>query len=133
MGCFGQRTKDRHVAQSIQRALAFRFELLTEVIRVLNMTCGALVEFTRSDFPADANIELPERSWFAKRVDVDTTNVWLPKGGGAEGTVLVQESKVDVEFQLPHSLIKYIMYKVAPEIVTDFRRSVQMASEPGAN
>eukprot|EP00933_Yihiella_yeosuensis_P033438 TRINITY_DN27142_c0_g1_i1.p1 TRINITY_DN27142_c0_g1~~TRINITY_DN27142_c0_g1_i1.p1 ORF type:complete len:394 (-),score=42.94 TRINITY_DN27142_c0_g1_i1:65-1246(-) len=90
----GSETTFGKIAHSVHNFVVYNIETLVEVTRIPNKEYGMLVEVIRSNFPTE--VEVPPGSWLSSRVDVNATNLWIPKGSDKRGTILIQESLVDV-------------------------------------
>jgi hypothetical protein len=119
------------VTHSIISVLMFRLEAIFEVFRVANKEFGFLAECIRSEFPLDGLPELPKKAWGVSRVSIDTANIWMPKGGGSPGTLLLQVSRVDLGFPIADKIIKAIVNKAASTLVDNLIKSATRAKEPG--
>mmetsp|Transcript_118039 Transcript_118039/g.204264 ORF Transcript_118039/g.204264 Transcript_118039/m.204264 type:complete len:182 (+) Transcript_118039:3-548(+) len=97
-----------------------------------NFEYGAVIESIRSEFPQEG-FDIPDKSWFAKRVDVDITNTWIPKGGGSRGTVLVQRACFQTGMPVPQNVLSYLAESAAPQICNSFKKSTSLLSQPGDN
>merc|ERR1711879_461296 len=84
--CLGPTSRYHHVVRKVFGALMYRVETIFENLRIMNKDFGVVIEMLRSDF-RNEDFDVPERSWFLNRVDVHTTNVWIPRGGGKHGTI----------------------------------------------
>lgn len=109
----------------------FRVELLFEVLRVRNKKFGFLAESIRSNFPADGR-PIPEKGWRSVRPWVYTANVWMPRGGGQPGTVLVQVTRVDCGLNVPQRVLNLVFKQMAPTFMADLRKSAAKAREAGS-
>mmetsp|Transcript_6041 Transcript_6041/g.13343 ORF Transcript_6041/g.13343 Transcript_6041/m.13343 type:complete len:486 (+) Transcript_6041:86-1543(+) len=131
----GSRHRYRQVVQTYQGFSMFCMEALYESVRFVNQDVGMLVESVKSESPALLEEDLPEASWTAKRVGVDTTNVWIPVGGGRNGTVLVSQIVLDVGFPIPGWAREKLASQIGPQIVSNMLNSANVVEEgpPSAN
>lgn len=127
----GTRRRFKLVTHSQISVLMLRLEAIFEVIRICNKQFGFLAECIRSDFPAEG-FTIPGRSWRNSRVTVDTSNMWIPRGGSSRGTLLVQVTRIDFGFHIPERVAKALLSKVAPGIVDNLITSATRAKEPGS-
>lgn len=127
----GRRRRFKMVTHSLLSILMFRLELIFEVFRVCNTKFGFLVECIRSEFPSEG-LTMPEKSWRNTRIGVDTSNIWMPRGGGSDGTLLIQVSRIDLGIQVPEKMVKKILEKAAGGLVDNLITSATRAKEPGS-
>lgn len=109
----------------------FRVELLFEVLRVRNKKFGFLAESIRSSFPANGR-HIPEKGWRSVRPWVYTANLWMPRGGGQPGTVLVQVTRVDCGLNVPQCVLNFVFRQMASTFMSDLRNSAARAQEAGS-
>lgn len=108
--------------------LFFRAELLFEIIRARSHRFGYLLEIIRTDFDKQG-VEIPKKGWGAIRPWVYTANLWMPRGGGRTGTVLVQVTRVDCTFSVPHWVLNFVFRNLATTFMADLRASALQATQ----
>lgn len=92
-----------------------------------------MVEILRKDFPAEGS-ELPAEVWFLKRITMDSVNVWIPKGGRAKGTLLIQKMTVDPGIHMPDFICNYLLNQVSQATLASFRNvATQVPNEESDN
>jgi len=109
----------------------FRVELLFEVLRVRNRQFGFLTESIRSNFPADGR-HIPEKGRRSIRPWIYTANLWMPRGGGQPGTVLVQVCRVDCGMNVPQWVLNFVFRQLASTFMSDLKKSAARAQEAGS-
>jgi len=102
--------------------MMFRTELLFEAFRVrggANSDC--LVECVSSEFKLPDGKTGPKAAWMAVRPWISTANMWLPRGGGNSGTVLVQVCRVDTQIKVPQSVLNFVFRQLASTLMQNLR------------
>ncbi|CAK0801976.1 unnamed protein product, partial [Prorocentrum cordatum] len=117
------------VVRVILGVMLLRLELMYEIRRFYNAEHGFLAESIRSDFPVEGR-PVPPRHWRHKRMRISTSNVWIPQGGGREGTTLVQSSRVDAGFRMPDFIVEFFFRQLAPSILGNLRRNATAVGSP---
>lgn len=107
----------------------FNIELLFEVFRVVNTEFGYLTETITSNFH-QGGLAVPKKDWRTIRPSMQTSNIWMPRGGGQEGTVLVQVTRVDFPIKIPAWALKMTFETLAPKITQDLQESSMKARDP---
>jgi len=124
----GKRQLLHQVTHSSTRFLLSSFDMVIETVRIPNMEYGSLVECIRSDFP-HGDLEIPPPGWFVNRAQVNTTNVWVPRGGGKKGTVLTQSAVVNLSFVPPQFLVDFFVTTSLNETLTKFKSVTLLSSD----
>eukprot|EP00746_Dinoflagellata_sp_MGD_P122876 gnl/MRDRNA2_/MRDRNA2_57637_c0_seq1.p1 gnl/MRDRNA2_/MRDRNA2_57637_c0~~gnl/MRDRNA2_/MRDRNA2_57637_c0_seq1.p1 ORF type:complete len:377 (+),score=87.70 gnl/MRDRNA2_/MRDRNA2_57637_c0_seq1:202-1332(+) len=130
---FGPRKRLHFITQNITNMLLFQIDVVAEVQRFCNKEFGFLAERLRSTFPAEG-VEIPDaQSFTTVRVAADTSNLWLPRGGGAEGerTILINSSRVDAGIPIPEEILNLFLRSFASDFVESMRSMAKKPSEPG--
>lgn len=108
-----------------------RCELLMEIQRYCDAEYGWFAESITSDFPRDER-PVPDRAWRNVRISVDTQNLWIPHGGGKQGTVAIQLTKVELGVSVPEWLLKTFFQKGAAGLVENLRKTTSQVGEEGS-
>lgn len=108
-----------------------RAELLLEIVRYRDRRFGFLVEVARSDFCQDG-VPVPPKRWGVVRPWVYNTNLWIPRGGGAPGTTIVQVNRVDCTLSLPSWVLSFLFRNMSTRFIRDLRASAAKSAEPGS-
>lgn len=107
-------------------------ELLMEYIRLPNTKYGYLVELISSEFPEEGRGIPPKPNGFTTlRPWVWTSNLWLPRGNGKTGTVLMQVTRTDAGCRIPSFISNYVFQKICCKFISDVRGSAARVSEDG--
>lgn len=110
----------------------FHVELLLEVLRVPDRKFGFLTENVRTEFPSEG-LAVPAKSgWRTIRPWSNSVSLWMPRGGGESGTVLVQVTRVDCPFRAPQWVLDFVFRKMAKAMMADLHRGAMKALEPGS-
>mmetsp|Transcript_109115 Transcript_109115/g.314302 ORF Transcript_109115/g.314302 Transcript_109115/m.314302 type:complete len:414 (-) Transcript_109115:28-1269(-) len=109
----------------------FRVELVLEIIRHRNRDFGYLLEIARTEFSQDG-LTMPKRGFGAIRPWINHTTLWIPRGGGSNGTTVVQLSRVDCTMAVPKWILHFLLRNMATTFVNDLRNTAEMASKPGS-
>ncbi|CAK0819135.1 unnamed protein product, partial [Prorocentrum cordatum] len=129
----GPQGKHYAVVRTLSKILAFYIETIFELLRVSNYGYGFIIERALSEFNDTEHVhELPERPWWARRVSVDTKNLWLPAGGNQTGTFLVAVCRVQAGVSLREQWIEYLMQQFAPGILKNIRAGAELAMQAGS-
>ncbi|CAJ1445646.1 unnamed protein product [Effrenium voratum] len=96
------------LVRTLARIMGFYIETVFELLRISNRDFGFLVEIAKSDFPVKGELKLPRRPFWSKRIEVDTKNLWLPRGGNETGTIVVSVSRVQVGVPIPSSALRFL-------------------------
>ncbi|CAE7672357.1 unnamed protein product [Symbiodinium microadriaticum] len=116
--------------RTLARILSFYVETIFELIRVSNKDFGYLVEIARSDFPTEGrDFQLPRRRFWSKRIEVDTQNLWLPRGGNETGLLMVSVSRVQVGVPIPSSALRFLANSFAKTILVNVKRGCALSSD----
>lgn len=120
-------------ALSKMSVVFFRVELLTETLRIRNAKHNFMTEVIRSSFPADGR-KIPEKALGFRTIRpwVYTINLWMPRGGGEDGTVLVQVTRVDCTVNVPQWVLNKVFRHMAGAFMQDLRKSAAQARQPGS-
>lgn len=122
------------VAASVTKmpALIFNVELFFESLRVRDKRAGFLLESIRgSNFPLRGR-QVPDKPWRTIRPWAWVANAWIPRGGGKEGTVLVQVTRVDAGFHIPNFVLNWTFRQMATGFMRDLRETAQKAMTDGS-
>lgn len=113
-------------------ALIFNCELCFESLRVRDKRSGFLLESIRGlSFPARGRT-IPEKPWRTIRPWTWVANAWVPRGGGKEGTVLTQVTRVDPGFHVPKWVLSWIFKSLASNFMRDLRDCASKAATEGS-
>jgi len=121
----------RLVQQTLISCLLFRLELICEVMRFPNTEFGFLAEGIRSSFPLDG-VELPAKRMRNLRLGVNTRLIWMPVGGGEDGTILVQATRGEAPMPITERLLSFAVSKVGASLVKNLRNSAKMVGKSGS-
>lgn len=125
--------KRHHViVRTLSKVLTFKVEAIFELQRVCNWGFGFLTERILSDLPPGGPSIPSDRSWWTKRVQLDTKNIWMPRGGNATGTVLISVSRVQVGVPMPASVLTFVFNSLGPSILNNVRKGSALAMEKGS-
>jgi len=127
----GPQGKHYAVVRTLSKVLAFYIETVFELLRVNNYGYGFIIERAMSEFN-DTIRDLPERPWWARRVSLDTKNLWLPEGGNRSGTYLIAISRVKVGIPLREQWLTYLLHTLSPSILKNIRGGAHLAMEAGS-
>lgn len=129
----GPQGKHYAVVRTLSQIITFYIETIFELLRVSNYGYGFIIERALSEFNDTDHVhELPERPWWARRVSVDTKNLWLPAGGNQTGTYLLAVCRVQAGIALRQSWVEYLMQSFAPDILRNVRAGAALAMEEGS-
>lgn len=126
----GPRKRLHLITQSITSLLLFKIDVVVEVQRFCNKEFGFLAERLQSTFPAEG-IQIPDVQPFAIRIAADSSNLWLPRGGGAEGTVLIHSARLEAGIPIPEEILSVFLSSFASSFVESMRSMAKKPSEPG--
>jgi len=125
----GPRRRHLVVIHSILKLLMFRVEFVTETLRRVDKKMGYYTECIRSDFsPGDLN--LPPKHWQNVRINVDTKQLALARGGGEAGTIIMQSARVDVGFRIPEVVLHFFCNRAAKDYLENLRKCCRTARDP---
>eukprot|EP00929_Paragymnodinium_shiwhaense_P031053 TRINITY_DN17482_c0_g1_i2.p1 TRINITY_DN17482_c0_g1~~TRINITY_DN17482_c0_g1_i2.p1 ORF type:complete len:472 (-),score=87.57 TRINITY_DN17482_c0_g1_i2:624-2039(-) len=119
--------QQRHLlrTRSLISMLVFRVELIIEVMRFVDKKFGFLAERVRSDFPTDG-LDIPGKSWRNMRISVDTKQLAIPVGGGADGTILVQTTRVETGIAIPSRALNFFCDTLSMDYLDSLRKATKL-------
>eukprot|EP00747_Dinoflagellata_sp_TGD_P099970 gnl/TRDRNA2_/TRDRNA2_167902_c0_seq4.p1 gnl/TRDRNA2_/TRDRNA2_167902_c0~~gnl/TRDRNA2_/TRDRNA2_167902_c0_seq4.p1 ORF type:complete len:696 (-),score=103.41 gnl/TRDRNA2_/TRDRNA2_167902_c0_seq4:67-2118(-) len=126
---FSRKHQLHKVVRCLYSALMCQVDCVFEVVRIMDKNFGMMVESIQSDFPAE-EFGVPLKTWVMPRISVDATNVWIPVGGGAEGTILCIDALIDPGFHLPDVAVDFIFKQAAHSIISNFRTTLALMKQP---
>jgi len=122
---------NRHlmIVQSLVSALVTRIELIVEVMRFVNLDVGFWAERIRSDFPKEG-VPIPPEHWRNKRIAADTRQLMIPCGGGKQGTIVTNVTRVDVGFRIPSFLLKFFCDRLSQDYLDNLAKIARLFQQP---
>ncbi|CAJ1355143.1 unnamed protein product [Effrenium voratum] len=117
------------LVRTLARIMGFYIETVFELLRISNRDFGFLVEIAKSDFPVKGELKLPRRPFWSKRIEVDTKNLWLPRGGNETGTIVVSVSRVQVGVPIPSSALRFLGNSFVKSILGNIKRGCALSSD----
>jgi hypothetical protein len=118
----------RTVTQALAQVLMFKIEVISEQLRFFNHDFGCVAQFLSSDFPAD-DVSVPERRR-VPRVSAEMSTLMIPVGGGKQGTIIVQQTRVEPSFWVPDRVMAAILKTFVPGLLANTKKGVERVSDP---
>jgi len=106
----------------------FQVELCFEHLLVRDRRTGFVMESIRTRFP-DRGRNVPAKDWRAVRPWIFTANLWIPRGGGKEGTCLVQVTRFASPVTPPQWIMNFVFRQVACSFMSDLSKSTSKAMQ----